>query len=47
MSKRNRDENFDQCDVDLLLNLVNTHKDLIESSKQDEKRQVKMQKNSL
>lgn len=40
MSKRNRNENFDQTDIDLLLNLVNSHKDLIESSKQDDKRQV-------
>lgn len=40
ISKRNRSGNFDQDDVDLFLNLVNDHKTLIESNKQEDKKKV-------
>jgi len=38
ISKRNRSGNFDQDDIDLFLNLVNDHKALIESNKQEDKK---------
>lgn len=40
MSKRNRSGNFDQDDTDLFLSLVNEHKALIESNKQEDKKKV-------
>lgn len=38
--RRNRNENYDQSDIDLFLDLVENHKHLIESMKQDDKKRV-------
>lgn len=39
-ARRNRNENYDQDDINLLLELVDGHKNLIESMKQDDKKKV-------
>lgn len=40
LSKRNRSGNFDQDDIDLFMSLVNDHKTLIDSNKQEDKKKV-------
>jgi hypothetical protein len=40
-AKRQRQDNFDTADVELLLGLVNENCDLIESAKLENKKQVK------
>lgn len=40
--RRNRNENYDQSDIDLFMELVEEHKQLIESVKQDDKKKVEI-----
>jgi hypothetical protein len=40
-AKRNRCGNFDSEDTELFLNLVNEHKSLIDSAKQEDKKKVR------